>query len=142
MTESHTTTIVQFEVSGKCIPKQRPRKGKGGHFYTPQATKDYEREVGWAAKLAMKGKKIFTGPVSCKIVIYHKIPASWTAHEKELAIQGLRTPSGGDVDNCAKSCMDAMNLIIWNDDKQVTHLNILKAYAIDPKVTVHIEGEK
>ena len=141
MSNPHTT-IVQFEIPGKCIPKQRPRFGKNGAVFTPQRTKDYEREVGWAAKLSMKGKKIFTGPVSCKIIIYHKIPASWTAHEKQLAVDGLRTPKGSDVDNMGKILLDGMNKIVWNDDRQVTRLYIRKAYAIDPKVRVHIEGEK
>lgn len=131
--------IVQFEVLGRCQPKQRPRKGKGGHFYTPQATKDYEREVGWAAKLAMKGKKIFTGSVSCKIVIYHKIPASWSAHEKRMAIDGLRTPKGSDIDNCCKGIFDGLNGVLWKDDRLVTHFNARKAYAIDPKVTITVQ---
>lgn len=133
------TTIVEFEIPGRCQPKQRPRKGKGGVFYTPHETKEYEREVAWAGRLAMKGKKIFTGPVSCKIVIYHKIPASWSDHEKTMAIDGLRTPKSFDIDNATKSIFDGMNGLIWNDDKQVSHLNVKKAYAIDPKVTVMVQ---
>ena len=37
--------IYQFKISGKAVPKARPRIGRGGHKYTPKTTQAYERRV-------------------------------------------------------------------------------------------------
>jgi crossover junction endodeoxyribonuclease RusA len=44
---------VSFIVPGTPVPKERPCPGRGGHFYTPKRTRQYDEElVAWAARQA------------------------------------------------------------------------------------------
>ena len=94
-------------VCGRPTPKGRPRLGvKGGKafVYTPAATKEYEEMVGWAAKSA--GCRPVEGPVSVAISVY---------------VKGRL-----DADNIAKSILDGLNGIAYEDDDQVIELLVRK----------------
>lgn len=103
-------------VEGQPIPKARPRVGKG-HTHTPEKTRDYEARVGWAARAA--GVLPFTGDVRITLTFLRK---------------GKRR---ADLDNMVKSCVDGMNGIAYEDDKQVVELHASVVYGID-KPGVHI----
>ena len=49
--------IVEFNVPGDPVGKQRPRKGRGGKFYTPNKTLSYEKKIKLFAKLKWLGKE-------------------------------------------------------------------------------------
>ena len=121
---------ISFFVEGPCVPKGRPRVTRSGHTYTPKRTKDYESTVAWAAKDAMRQAFATFGqiamptqmPVRVDLVIYPK--------DKRLS----------DIDNCAKSILDAMNGIVYMDDKQVNIL-LINRMDLGSKVGVHVEVE-
>ena len=131
--------MIRFEVPGRCQPKQRARRGKGGTFYTPQPTVDYEKEVAWYAKIAMKGREPFKCPIAAIIEILVVPPPSWSNGKRSIALSGKLTPSGSDVDNMGKSCCDAMNKIIYDDDRQIYKLTVSKRYATQAKAIVTID---
>lgn len=88
-----------FEVLGPVVPKQRPRVGRGGRVYTPRETQDYEAAVARAAIAA--GVCRLEGAVSLTLEI---------------------TPPDNkrrDIDNCAKTIMDGLNGVAYEDDSQV-----------------------
>lgn len=119
------------------FPKQRPRARKNGHIYTPSETRAYESEVARLAKLQMTGKQPFAKPISVVVAAWLPIPKSFTKAEKQAAIAGKLAPKG-DVDNYAKSVLDALNGICWIDDKQITQLTALKRYSSAPALTVTV----
>lgn len=47
-----------------------------------------------------------------------------------------------DIDNIAKSILDALNKLAYRDDTQVVTLHMEKHYAEDPRVEVEIEEIK
>lgn len=106
-----------FRVEGRPVPKARPRVARG-HAYTPQRTKDYEELVRIAYKIA-RGTKI-DGAVYMKIRVVYKAP-------KKSLICHNRTKKP-DLDNIAKSIMDGLNGIAYEDDSQVSFLQIEKVY--------------
>ena len=62
--------------------------------------------------------------------MYVEIPQSKSKKQKEKMITGEIKPIvKPDVDNVAKSILDALNGIIYLDDKQIIELNIEKIYA-------------
>lgn len=130
---------VIIEIPGKCIPKQRPRCGKGYRFYTPKETRNYELEVAWAGKIAMKGKKPFTGYLKATIEVYCQMPRSWPPAYQAEALAGKRYPTSGDLDNCCKSIFDGLNGIVYLDDNKVTRIEATKKYSYQPKAVVTIE---
>ena len=45
-----------------------------------------------------------------------------------------------DIDNIAKIILDALNKLAFNDDNQITKLNIEKIYSEEEKIYVKIEN--
>lgn len=79
--------------------KQRARRGKGGHWYTPRATRDAELAAAW--QLRRLGR--FPANVALACVFY----------------MPTRRPCDGD--NLLKLVLDAGTKAgIWHDDRQVT----------------------
>lgn len=113
-------------IPGKPIAKQRPRFGKGKVF-TPPETVAYEQSVAWAAKIAMKGRPILTGPVELSII------ASFGGKER-----GWHTKKP-DITNICKALEDAMNGIVYKDDSQVCMLSFKKFKSIDDFVEVVVQ---
>lgn len=122
-----------FTVLGPVVAKQRPKFAKRGNFtttYTPDKTTNYENLV----KLTYQnehGNFMFDKekPLKVTITVVREIPKSFTNKKIELAINGFIRPiTRGDVDNYAKTILDALNGIAYHDDAQVTDLEVFKRY--------------
>ena len=129
-------------VQGKLVGKERPRRGKHGKFYTPQKTKAYERMVGYLIKEKMrKERKIITDKsVGIGLIIYYKIPKSWSKKKKKALInQEIRGAVKPDVDNIQKIIMDSLKGIYYTDDAQVGKIfYVERRYAMEPGVHISI----
>ena len=104
--------------------KARPRMTRTGRAYTPKATVDYEKSI---ADL-YKGPLFETGLLSVKL--------RFTIEGTEILIEpvvhnplvdGPKTKLTGDIDNYAKSVLDALNGVAYTDDKQIVCLYLEKA---------------
>jgi len=98
---------VKITVPGRPVPKGRPRlgvRGRKAFVYTPPDTKEYEKLVGWIAKCS--GCRPVDGPVAVDLDIYVRIRM--------------------DLDNVAKSVLDGLNGIAYQDDGQVVELLVRK----------------
>jgi Holliday junction resolvase RusA-like endonuclease len=97
-----------FTVPGEPIAKGRPRFGKG-HTYTPKKTVDAEKHI-----------------AQCFNVKYprHKVLA---VSDFEVTVNFYSaTPRKMDLDNLVKTFLDALNGLIWDDDKQVCRIHAVK----------------
>jgi crossover junction endodeoxyribonuclease RusA len=101
---------MRFTVPGHPVPAVRMTQR--GKFIKKAAGRylAYKNQVAWEAKAAKRkaGLKMFTGAVEVIATAY---------------IYGNKS---GDADNLAKAFLDAMNGIVWIDDRQVTDLTIRK----------------
>ena len=100
-------TVYSITIPGRPVPKGRPRLGVHGrkaYVYTPPKTKEYEKLVGWVAKTT--GCKPVGEPVAVVLDIYVR---------RRM-----------DVDNVAKSVLDGLNGIAYQDDDQVVELLVRK----------------
>lgn len=128
--------MIRFTVDGAAVPKQRPRIS-GRRAYTPKRTKDYEERVLKAFCSSYQGfYPAFDSdkPVVINICVTQAIPKSWSKKKRLQAEQGEIFPlsRNGDIDNIAKSIMDALNGFAYEDDCQVTRLTIAKVYGPTP----------
>ncbi len=101
-------TVYSITIPGRPVPKSRPRlgvRGRKAFVYTPPATKEYERLVGWVARCA--GCKPTKRPVKVWLYIYHR--------------------GKMDADNVCKSILDGLNGVAFEDDDQVVELHIWKS---------------
>lgn len=128
---------VVITLEGAPKGKGRPRFGRG-RTYTPKATTDYERSLRLRAKEAMRGRPPLQGPLVVTVGAFFPIAKSWTKAEKAAAIDGTKhhmdTP---DLDNIAKA-IDALNGVVWADDKQVVQLTAMKRYSSHPALVVTV----
>lgn len=131
---------ITFVVPRKPVAKGRPRFARlpTGFIrtYTPKATSDFENSVRAIAGRAMDGKTLLDGPVSVRIQFNMQIPKWWPKKKRQAAsIFAILPTTKPDLDNLAKSVLDAINGIVFADDSQITDLIITKRYG-PPSVKV------
>jgi len=123
MNSVNSVNSVKIIVPGRPVPKGRPRlgyRGRKAYVYTPPETREYERLVGWVAKSA--GCRPVDGPVSVSLSVY---------------VKGRL-----DADNIAKSILDGLNGVAYEDDDQVVELHIWKyrvKNAAEERVEIRIQ---
>ncbi len=97
--------------------KQRPRFGRG-RAYTPAGTRNWEELLAWRF-IERHGRPKLTSPLRV-----------------ELFFGGVQPNQ--DIDNLAKSCLDALNGIAFEDDRQVVELVARKASHRSPQTVITI----
>ena len=108
-----------------------------GRSYTPHKTADYERHVRECYLKSRQPK--LTGAIYAEITAYFPIPKSTskkkTAEMQQGFVYHVKRP---DADNVAKSILDALNGVAFDDDSAVFHLRITKRYddGTGPRVEV------
>ena len=131
-----------FFVPGKPTAKGRARArvvGKFAQLYTPQETRSYESLIRAQADLAMAGRPPLQRPVRMEMAMCVDIPSSWSKRRHDQALQGMvAATKKPDMDNVLKSCLDAMNNIVYDDDNQVVTLVCQKFYGLKPGVQVTV----
>lgn len=137
--------LVSIALPGVPRGKGRPRfriaytkaRKAFAHVYTDAETVKYEKALAWQAKAAMKGKPPYEGPLAVRVFAMMPVMPSWPARKRELAYEGRIHPMGRpDLDNCAKSGLDALNGIVWHDDTQVVRLLVVKEFGAEPGLIV------
>lgn len=103
--------------------------GKGtSRTFTPKATRGYEDLVAIAAAAAMAGRHPFECPVDVRILFTLKgNPDKWPT-----------SPADGDGDNMEKAVLDAMNGIVFTDDRLVVRCAKEKACGPTPGLVIEI----
>ena len=116
-------TEIAFTVEGQPVSKQSFRYARTGG-YTDHNVRDWQNMVSWAAKQAMHGKLPMKCAVMVRMVFY------------------LKDKRRVDLDNLAKGVNDGMRGIIFMDDSQIVHLDLVKTISPHPEVYVHVtDGE-
>jgi Holliday junction resolvase RusA-like endonuclease len=143
-----TDSLVSFSFTalGTPKPKGRPRTVRNRHTgfvqtYTPDATVSWEQAIGWQAKQALAWVEVnHPGEVAECLPFTDRILANirFNLKRPKSAPKRVKYPmSGGDVDNLAKSVLDALqNVQVIGDDKTVTDTIVIKRFADDD----HPEG--
>ena len=131
--------MINIYVAGQPVGKARPRVTKSGRVYTPTKTMKAEVSIQDAAREAMQGQQPLDGPVYVSAAFNMEIPASWTKTKRQQAGIGSVMPAGKpDIDNLAKTILDALNGIVYRDDSQVVQLAISKRYSDEPGTFITI----
>ena len=134
---------IEFIIEGKVKPKQSFRYTRFGHKYTPRDVKQYARDIQYSfyAKYPMwLPSFLYQKPLKVEIQVYKKIPKSFSKIKKQRAIAcEIRPLVKPDVDNCTKNILDALNGIVYPDDRQIVELSVAKYYSDTDYVKVRIE---
>lgn len=136
-----------FVVPGKVKAKQSMRFTRAGIRYTP---KDMTEYANWV-KICFREKypkhkfyMLIDYMLCMHITVYYHIPKSFSKKKKELAMQELILPTTKpDWDNIAKNICDALNGVVYPDDKAIVTGSVKKVYSdLGDCVTVDIYATK
>lgn len=123
-------TLAKFFVTGKPVPKGRPRAFRVGssiRMYTDRQTQQWEHVVGLQAKAHANRRQLaipLVGPLVVELTFQVRRP-------KTVKHQYPATDRS-DVDNLAKAVLDGMQAVgLMRDDRQVVDLISRKRYADD-----------
>lgn len=133
--------LFEFEVLGVVKAKGRPRfrnTGKYVQTYTDEKTANYENLVKLSFINAGGTKIVEKGaPLGVKIDLFKSVPRSFSKKATKQALQGdFRWVSKPDCDNAAKSILDALNSVAFDDDSQVVELFVRKHYGEEDKAVI------
>lgn len=124
--------------------KGRPRLSTRGGFaraFTDPKTRQYEQSIAREAALVLGSRKPLEGPLSVSVQLRLQVPASMSKRQRARVLAGEEAYLGRiDVDNGAKAVLDAMNGVVWADDKQIVRLWITKEPHEKPGVTVIVRA--
>ena len=133
---------IEFEIKGKVKAKQSVKFTTNGIKYTPSDIKEY---ANWVKLCFMSTYKTWNiqnfanKPLKVIINVYMPIPKSFSKKKYEQALKGeIRPVVKPDCDNIAKNINDALNGIVYPDDKQITCLTVNKFYSKSEFVKVQI----
>lgn len=131
------------EPQGKGRPRSRIAKGRDGNqfiaIYTPKETRTYEGALKLAARVAMGRRPPIDGPLEIVITAVMPIPKSWSRKKRDAAMAGVVRPTTvPDWDNFGKVC-DALNEVVWLDDKQVVDGRVVKRYGEEPMMRIEVK---
>lgn len=137
------TFPIDFTVPVRPVPKERPRFARMGKFirtYTPKRTHDYEGLIADAARFALGSARPTDRPVAVRLTFAFAYAKSWSKKKREAAARGELFPyAAGDTDNLAKLALDAVNGVIWTDDRKVVRIEAQKVYGPQDFVRFHVE---
>lgn len=131
--------MILIELTGAPSGKGRPRFIRAtGHAYTPEKTRNYESSLRLAAQDAMNGAAPLEGPLAVTVHALFPVPASWSRKKRDDALSGLLRPTTKpDADNILK-VLDALNEVVFRDDKQVVDARVVKTYSARPAMRIEI----
>ena len=119
-------------IPGTPIGKARPRMTRRGHVYTPAATSTAEA-LAKAVAISQCPQPVFEQPLKLELLAIMPVPKSWSKAKQAEALAGLIRPaSTPDFDNIAKLYCDAMNNVLWIDDRQIVDGHCIKCYGLKP----------
>lgn len=133
-------TSYSVYMQGKPVGKQRPQFNRStGVAYTPKETTVFESTLKVLAQKELE--KVNGKPLdkACmvSILVSKKVPDSWSKKKREeFARKHYPVLTKPDLDNVAKSVLDALNGVFYIDDRYVASLNIFKSYADYDAVSV------
>lgn len=118
--------MVKLQFGIEPIAKGRPRFWNG-RAVTPERTRKFESALRALARKEYRGK-VLSGPLSCRVVFYLK---------RGKTVKRKYPTVGADIDNYIKSCLDALNGIVYEDDKQIIEIAASKRYGNEGMIQIN-----
>lgn len=134
------TDRVIIEVPGKPTPKQGGRSarlttGQTIH-YQPEKVRNYAAFVSMCAREAMNGAEPWTGPVHRTVHVLRCMPKAWSKKRRLRHNPCTTTP---DLSRICENIDDALQGIVYQNDRQITSNSARKEYSDVDKVVIIVQ---
>lgn len=142
---------IQFTVPGEIRGQGRPRTrivGQHAQVYDDPKDRSYKALIQSHAMAAMQKARLDmanpTGKgISVEIDCFIRTPKSMPKKNLEKAYRGEINPKRKpDLDNVAKAVLDAMNQVVYADDKEVTEIRVSRHYSNREWLSVRVTWEE
>ena len=121
---------------GKLYSKGRPRVTKTGHAFTPTNTRKFEKAV---AKFYDDTSAPFLFcPLEIALTLHDKAAKKVDVVTQAIMDRCCTFSTIGDIDNRAKSVLDAGNNVLFKDDAQISQLYIARQYSAVEGFTISV----
>ena len=109
-------------------------------LYTPSKTKKYEDTIKLYARTVMGARPPLKCPLEMEITFSFLPPKSWSQKKKDEAIEGgVSHCSKPDLDNLIKAIKDALNNIVYEDDRLICKVKAFKKYAKENSIYIEVD---
>lgn len=127
-----TEQIDRFSNLMDLLKKDAERSYNNPIVHTPKETRQFEDSVALVAQSAMR-RAGASKPLECavrfELVTYRRIPKSASKKDRAAMVgQEVKAGMTPDYDNVAKSISDAMNKIVFADDRQIVDAMVSKRW--------------
>ena len=130
---------INFIIDGKPTPWKRPRRNRNAYF-SSQEQRDIKNTIAGLAVESMKGNGFTKAPEGCPLIMevyaYFEMPKSWSKKKRRAQEDNIYHTQTPDGDNIAKLIKDALNGVVYHDDRQVSSLSVSKFWSLDPSKTI------
>lgn len=137
-----TKPLLSFTIKAVPQPQLRPRVASFGghpHVYDPASTRQFKRIVTKLASAEMAGIEPIDGPLKVSFTFYRPVQQSLSKAEFERRAVGDELPTvKPDLSNYLKATEDALNGVVWEDDRAITTEVIKKRYSTTPRIALKI----
>lgn len=120
----------------------RPRASRRGRaivVYDPPKVKSFKQQLHAMAQEQYKGKPL-TGPLEVTFWFYRPVQTSLSKAEKVRRLSGVEPPVvKPDLSNYLKAAEDALNGVLWDDDRLIVIERCFKRYAENPRIEVEVK---
>lgn len=135
--------MIKFKIPGKVKAKQSFKIGKNRFKYIDSEVLEYANFVRlcFMKKYPKWNIQNYTDKaLKVQIDVYMNMPKSFNKKKQEQALKDeIRPITKPDCDNLAKSINDALNGIVYPDDKQIACLQVNKYYALSDSALITID---
>ena len=137
--------MLKFTGPGEPYGQPRPRFSAANgkvHTYNTDESRNYKTQVKLIAQTAAREQGwtfAETEGIGMKVNAYMSIPKSETKKFHAAAVAGDIGPTKKpDVDNIFKAVSDALNGVLYHDDRQILLARVEKHYSDEPRVEVGV----
>ena len=120
----------------------RPRASRRGRaivIYDPPKVKAFKAKLHAMAKEQYQGKPL-DGPLEVTFVFYRPVQSSLSKAEKARRLTGVEPPTvKPDLSNYLKAAEDALNGVLWQDDRLIVIERCFKRYSETPRIEVEVK---
>lgn len=107
--------------------------------YDTKKSKVYKNHILILTKFQYHGE-VLEGPIKINATFYRPIPKSISQVKKDKMMSGEIMPCvKPDLDNYFKAVTDAINGVVFRDDKQIVEVHMFKKYSDSPRTELEIE---
>lgn len=119
--------MIAFTVYGRPRPKGsvEPVYARGGRAKVRHRNESWQTLVALAAQEHAPAEGLLEGPVSVCLRVYLPRPASAPKRRPTWPV----SRGSSDADKLARSSLDALTGVVWQDDSQVVELHVYKSWA-------------